>query len=67
LALASRIVVVNDGRVLDDQPVRLARPRTEEVLATPEAVALKRRLLTHLGLEDGRELAVEVERQESYA
>ena len=67
LTLASRIVVVNDGRVLDDQPVRLTRPRTEEVLATPEAVALKRRLLTHLGLEDGRELAVDAQRQESYA
>lgn len=51
LILASRTVVVNHGRVVDDQPVRLARPRTEDVLATAEAVALKHRLLGHLGLE----------------
>jgi NitT/TauT family transport system ATP-binding protein len=51
LMLASRIVVVNHGQTVDDQPVRLPRPRTEDVLATPEVVALKRRLLGHLGLE----------------
>jgi ABC-type nitrate/sulfonate/bicarbonate transport system ATPase subunit len=51
LTLASRTVVVDNGRVVDDQPVGLARPRTEDVLATPEALALKRRLLVHLGLE----------------
>lgn len=61
LTLASRVVVVNRGRVVDDRPVPLARPRTEEVLATPEAVQLKLRLLKHLGLEEGgRELATDV-------
>lgn len=59
LILASRIVVVNRGRVVDDQPVKLTRPRSEDVLATPEAVALKQRLLGHLGLGSKHELAVE--------
>jgi NitT/TauT family transport system ATP-binding protein len=59
LTLASRVVIVNHGRVVDDRPVPLARPRTEDVLATPEAVDLKRRLLGHLGLENVRELVAD--------
>jgi NitT/TauT family transport system ATP-binding protein len=50
MLLADRIIVMKQGRVIDDRQVRLSRPRTVESLALPEAVAHKEVLLRHLGL-----------------
>jgi NitT/TauT family transport system ATP-binding protein len=51
LLLADRIVVMKEGRLVDDRPIELARPRTVESLALPGAVAHKEVLLRHLGLD----------------
>jgi NitT/TauT family transport system ATP-binding protein len=50
LVLAQRIVILDRGRVVDDLPVRLAQPRDEEVRAQPEALAITKTVLRHLGL-----------------
>lgn len=50
MLLADRIIVMKEGRIADDRQVALARPRTVENLALPEAVAHKEVLLRHLGL-----------------
>jgi NitT/TauT family transport system ATP-binding protein len=50
LVLAQRIVILNRGRVVDDLPVSLAQPRDEEVRAQPEALAITKTVLRHLGL-----------------
>ena len=50
LTLADRILVMRQGRVIDDLPVGASRPRFEESLSEPSMVALKRRLLDHIGL-----------------
>jgi NitT/TauT family transport system ATP-binding protein len=50
MLLADRIIVMKEGRVADDRRVGLARPRTVESLALPEAVEHKEALLRHLGL-----------------
>ncbi len=50
LTLADRIVVMRAGRVVDDLPVRAARPRNDDSLLAPEMVAIKHKLLGHLGL-----------------
>jgi NitT/TauT family transport system ATP-binding protein len=52
LLLADRIVVMKGGRLVDDRMVTLARPRTVESLAMPEAIAHKEALLQHLGLQE---------------
>ena len=52
LLLSDRILVMKAGRLMDDRQVGLARPRTVESLALPEAVAHKEALLRHLGLQD---------------
>ena len=49
--LADRIVVMKEGRIVDDRRIELARPRTVESLALHEAVAHKEVLLRHLGLD----------------
>lgn len=51
MLLADRIIVMKAGSVVDDRQVTLARPRTVESLALPEAVAHKEVLLHHLGLD----------------
>jgi NitT/TauT family transport system ATP-binding protein len=51
LLLATRIIVVGGGHVLEDRAVALPRPRDEDVLASREAVEIRRALLGHLGLE----------------
>lgn len=51
LSLADRILVLHNGRVIDDLPVTAARPRDTDSLLQPDMVAIKHRLLTHLGLE----------------
>lgn len=52
LMLADRILVMNDGRLVDDRHIALTRPRTVESLVLPEAVEHKQVLLKHLGLQD---------------
>jgi NitT/TauT family transport system ATP-binding protein len=52
MLLADRIVVMKDGRLVDDRQITLPRPRTVESLALPEAVNHKEVLLRHLGLGD---------------
>ncbi len=52
LLLADRIMVMKAGRLVDDRRVTLARPRTVESLALPEAVTHKEVLLRHLGLDE---------------
>jgi hypothetical protein len=44
--------VMKAGRIVDDRQIDLARPRTVESLALPEAVAHKEVLLRHLGLSE---------------
>jgi NitT/TauT family transport system ATP-binding protein len=51
LLLADRILVMKDGRIVDDRRINLARPRTVESLALPSAVTHKEVLLRHLGLD----------------
>lgn len=52
LTLGSRVIVIGEGRVVEDRPVDLPRPRTDDVLARPDALGLKHMLLRHLGLEE---------------
>jgi NitT/TauT family transport system ATP-binding protein len=52
LLLADRILVMKDGRIVDDRRINLARPRTVESLALPSAVTHKEVLLRHLGLDE---------------
>jgi NitT/TauT family transport system ATP-binding protein len=54
LILADRVLLVHEGRIVDDLHVGLTRPRDEDVRATPEAVELTKRILRHLGVEGGR-------------
>jgi NitT/TauT family transport system ATP-binding protein len=51
LSLASRVLVLQDGRIVEDRHLTLPRPRTEYVLASQDAVTIKHVLLTRLGLE----------------
>ncbi|HZD70245.1 MAG TPA: ATP-binding cassette domain-containing protein [Actinomycetes bacterium] len=50
LVLASRVVVVSHGQVVEDCAIHLDRPRTEAVLASAEAVAIRTLVLEHLGI-----------------
>lgn len=51
LMLGTRVVVVANGTIAEDRPVDLPMPRTDDVLATAEGLALKHLLLHHIGLE----------------
>lgn len=53
LTLADRILVIQTGRVVDDLRVAAGRPRTVDSLVLPDMVAIKHKLLAHLGLEQG--------------
>jgi NitT/TauT family transport system ATP-binding protein len=50
LALADRILVVVHGRIVLEQALTSARPRTVADLAAEESAALRRRVLEHLEL-----------------
>ena len=50
LLLADRIVAMRSGAIVDDIPVEAARPRDTDTLLLPEMVAIKHKLLGHLGL-----------------
>ncbi|HZO96991.1 MAG TPA: ABC transporter ATP-binding protein [Gaiellaceae bacterium] len=51
LTLSDRILVVKQGRLVDDMRSTLPRPRTTDSLVVPEALRHKHVLLSHLGLE----------------
>ncbi|MCW6509289.1 ABC transporter ATP-binding protein [Lichenifustis flavocetrariae] len=51
LSLADRILVFGTGRLVDDLRVDAPRPRDTDSLLQPDMVAIKHRLLGHLGLE----------------
>ncbi len=50
LTLADRIVAMRNGAIVDDIAVRARRPRDTDSLLMPEMVAIKHKLLGHLGL-----------------
>lgn len=50
LTLADRILVMRAGKIVDDLRVGSTRPRDDETLAEPAIIALKRKLLEHLGI-----------------
>jgi NitT/TauT family transport system ATP-binding protein len=58
LILADRILVISEGRLVEDLAVTLPRPRTEEVRALPEAVQLSTTILGRLGVDPTRGQAV---------
>jgi NitT/TauT family transport system ATP-binding protein len=51
LILADRILVIHDGRMVDDMKIEAPRPRTTDSLLSPGMVRHKHVLLAHLGLE----------------
>ena len=51
LILADRILVIDRGKLVADLAVDLARPRTEDVRATPTAVHLTTTVLERLGFD----------------
>ena len=51
LALADRILVFRSGCQVDDIPVEKARPRSADSLLEPDMIAIKRKLLHHIGLD----------------
>lgn len=55
LTLADRILVMRAGQVVGDYCPLLPRPRTADMLAQRDILALKHALLRHLGLEGGLE------------
>lgn len=54
LVLADRIIVLNQGTIALDEMVDFARPRGEELRSSPEANALRDRLLAILAAEESR-------------
>ena len=56
LILADRVLLLHDGRLVDDLEVSLPRPRDEDVRASAEAVTLTKRILSHLGVTSGAPL-----------
>src|SRR5262249_7891184 len=51
LILADRILVLNEGRVVDDRLVHLPRPRTEELRASAEDAGRTGAILSKRGIE----------------
>lgn len=60
LVLATRIIVVSGGRVVENLPILLDRPRAEVILASSDAVAVRTRILQHLGITE-QQLEAEAE------
>jgi NitT/TauT family transport system ATP-binding protein len=51
LLLADRVIVIKNGRLVDDLRIGADRPRNADSLTAPEMMAAKHTLLAHLGLE----------------
>lgn len=52
LILADRVVLLAEGRLVDDLAVNLPRPRDEDVRASAEAVEITKVILAHLGITE---------------
>jgi NitT/TauT family transport system ATP-binding protein len=52
LILADRVILLAQGRLVDDIRVGLPRPRNEDVRASPRAVEITKVILSHLGLSE---------------
>lgn len=52
LILADRVILLAEGRLVDDIPVKLPRPRDEDVRASNEAVEITKVILAHLGITE---------------
>jgi ABC-type nitrate/sulfonate/bicarbonate transport system ATPase subunit len=63
--VADRVLLVHEGRIVDDADVRLPRPRNEDVRASDEAVALQKRILSRLGFAAGGAPAAQSLRKEA--
>lgn len=50
LILADRVILLAEGKLVDDITVNLPRPRDEDVRALPEAVEITKTILSHLGI-----------------
>jgi ABC-type nitrate/sulfonate/bicarbonate transport system ATPase subunit len=51
MMLGTRVIVVNNGNIAEDRAVNLPIPRSDDVIATPDGLALKHVLLHQIGLE----------------
>jgi NitT/TauT family transport system ATP-binding protein len=51
ITLADRIVVLSQGRIVDDLALDFPRPRTDELRLDPRAVEIRQHLLQRLGLQ----------------
>ncbi len=49
ILLADRILVLDEGRIVFDAPVRVPAPRSR---AHPDAISLRARLLAELGVDE---------------
>ncbi len=52
LILADRVILLAEGRLVDDIPVRLPRPRDEDVRASAPSVEITKTILAHLGITE---------------
>ena len=52
LILADRVILMRDGKLVQDLPVDLPRPRDEDVRASPDAVTMSKVILDELGIHD---------------
>ena len=52
LILADRVILLAEGKLVDDIPVTLPRPRDEDVRASNEAVDITKVILAHLGITE---------------
>ncbi len=52
LILADRVILLAEGKLVDDIPVTLPRPRDEDVRAGAEAVRITKVILQHLGITE---------------
>ena len=52
LILADRVILLAEGKLVDDIPVQLSRPRDEDVRASTDAVDITKTILAHLGITE---------------
>ena len=52
LILADRVILLAEGKLVDDIPVTLPRPRDEDVRASGDAVGITKVILAHLGITE---------------
>src|SRR5581483_1231098 len=57
LILADRILVMSDGLLVEDIPVELPRPRSEEIRASDRGVEITRTILERLGVEQAMDVS----------